>query len=97
MNTTTTPSDLIDRIVQLIHDSGIKNKNELAMIAIHVAIADGVDTETRLIGLLGKCGFKHGHIARMLDPKKGPYANADYWRIDAAGRYRLVEEGVPLP
>ncbi|HEX3677535.1 MAG TPA: hypothetical protein VHU79_09125, partial [Sphingomicrobium sp.] len=52
---------------------------------------DGIDTKDGLIRVLAKYGFDGGHIANVLNDRKGPFRNSDYWRIDANGRYALHE------
>jgi hypothetical protein len=41
---------------------------------------------------LVRYGFDGGHIANMLDDRKGPFRNSDYWTVDASGRYALRED-----
>jgi uncharacterized protein YhbP (UPF0306 family) len=86
-------SDLIDRILQLIYDCGpTATRHDQALVAIEACIAEGVNTKPHIIGVLRGVGFKAGHVASVLDPKRGPFANAAHWRIDGEGRYSLHED-----
>jgi protocatechuate 3,4-dioxygenase beta subunit len=85
---------LVDRIRQLIYDCGpTANRHDLAVVAIEACIAEGADTKADLMRVLVRAGFKAGHVAMVLDPRKGPFASAEHWQADADGRYRLRERG----
>lgn len=92
---TTNLTDLFRRIDELIAPCPRSaNLHDRALVAITVAIGDGIDTKRDLIRVLVKYGFDGGHIANVLDDRKGPFRNSDHWSVDANGRYRLREDAL---
>lgn len=86
-------TDLFRRIDELIALCGASaNRHDRALAAITACIADGIDTKQDLIRVLAKYGFDGGHIANVLNDRKGPFRNSEHWSIDANGRYRLHEQ-----
>jgi hypothetical protein len=79
----------IDELIALCPPSA--NLHDRALVAITVAIGDGIDTKDGLIRVLVKYGFNGGHIAKVLDDRNGPFRNSDHWHVDADGQYRLRE------
>jgi hypothetical protein len=88
-----TPPELVQQLRGLVGGCppGV-DRHSKALVAIKACIAAGVDTKRHLIGVLKHVGFKPGHIANVLDPKKGPFSNSDHWWVDASCRYHLLEE-----
>ena len=86
-------TELFDRIRETIEACGpdIKKHDE-AVLAITMCIGDGINTETDIIRVLVTYGFDGGHIANMLDDRKGPFRNSEHWRVDANGRYHLIDD-----
>jgi hypothetical protein len=90
---TTNLTDLFARIQEAIDECGpTMNKHDRAVVAITHCIGDGIHTKTDIIRVLVTYGFTGGHIDNMLNNRKGPYRNADFWRVDADGRYHLLDE-----
>ena len=64
-----------------------KNDNETVIALIHVCIAEGLDTRRRMVGALTRLGFKHSHVAIMLE--KG--CRSKMWRLDSGDRYSVID------
>lgn len=67
------------------------NRHDEAVLAITMCIGDGIDTKAGIISVLATYGFEGGHIAIMLDDRKGPFRNSEHWKVDASGRYHLID------
>ena len=89
----TSLTELFDRIRDAIDACGPAiNRHDQAVLAITMCIGDGVNTMPDIIRVLVTYGFDGGHIANMLDDRRGPFRNSEHWRVDANGRHHLVDD-----
>ena len=92
--TPTTPPDLFRELTEVLERCGPDaTQHDRAFAGIMTCLWRGVDTKRHIISALQQVGFNPRHIAMVLDPKKGPFRNSDYWRIDATGRHCPVSDG----
>jgi hypothetical protein len=87
-----TPPDLADRIRELAAACAPSNRNDQALVAITMCIAEGIDTRDHIVASLLKAGFRAGHAAAILDDCEGAFAESHHWRLGADGRYSLHED-----
>ena len=76
-----------NRQLALTQMQQFKNDNETVIALIHVCIAEGLDTRRRMVGALTRLGFKHSHVAIMLE--KG--CRSKMWRLDSGDRYSVID------
>jgi hypothetical protein len=88
-----TPPNLIDQIRELVAACGpTANRNDQAIVAIALCIAEGVDTRNHIVKSLTRAGFHRGHAGATLDGNCGRRPESGHWRLGADGRYALHEE-----
>ena len=61
------------------------SRHDQAILAINLCIEFGINTRSRIIGVLTRKDFTRGHIAQLLNENTGANLNGNHWFADAGG------------
>ena len=86
-------AEMFDRLRELDYACGPDaNKHDRATALIAACIAEGVNTKSRIIGVLATLGFNRGHIAKWLGMHTGSNPVRHWWKRDEAETYHLLTD-----
>ena len=80
------------RLRQLKASFGRKpNMDRVGVALIGACITEGFDRSDRIIGALVKLALNRMHVGQLLRRHDEDGAGPPYWRLEADGRYRLLD------